>query len=148
MKNPFTTDQSNRPQNSRNRAGMTLVESLIAITLLAIFMTGTCKLLVSHRKLLDMARDRYTAANIAKDRLELVRTLDFDQIPELNETAIQVDNSGVPSVQGHFQRATTISTLNTNLYKVVIAVAIQNRKTLAFDTSEETLNTYVSKHLN
>ncbi len=144
MKKLFSSELNCR---RKNRAGITLVESMIAISLFAGFMTGTCKLLSSQRKILDMARDRYIAANIAKNRLELVRTFDFDQIPDLNESPIKVDNSGIPSTEGHFRRTTTISTLDTNLYEVVIAVTIQNRKTLDFGTSGESLNTYVSKHL-
>jgi len=148
MNTPKMKDDSQGCQGkSRNRAGTTFVESMIAIALLAVFMTGTCKLLVSQRKILDMARNHYTAANIAKNRMELVRTLDFDQILELNETAIRVDGKGIPSTQGHFQRATTISTLNSNLHEVVISVGIQNRKTLAFNSSAETLSTYVAEHL-
>ena len=132
---------------SRSRAGISVLEALVALTIFAVFATGACKILVAHREILDMARDHYTAANIAKNRMEMVRTLDFPQIPQLNEDPIQVDASGIASKDGHFRRKTTITTLNTNLYKLAITVQIQDRRTLQFDKSEETINTYVSKHL-
>ena len=129
-------------------AGTTLIEAVVALSLFAVFMTGTCKLLVSHRKILDMASDRYTSANIAKNRLELVRTFGFEQIPDFNELAVTVDSSGIPSQQlGNFSRTTTITTIHTNLYELAINVKIRNRRTLAFDNAGETINTYVSKHL-
>ncbi len=137
-----------KPSSSkRNRSGATLIEAILAVTIFAAFMTGTSKVLVSQKKVLDMARDHYTAANLAKNRMELLRTFDFNQIPALNETAIRIDNNGIPSTEGHFIRTTTINTITTNLYEMAITVKIQNRKTLAFDTAEQTINTYVAKHL-
>lgn len=132
---------------SRNRAGTTFVEAVIALALFAIFTVGASKLLVSHRKTLDMARDRYIAANIAKNRIELVRTFDFDQIPEMAETGIRTNDGGIPSSEGNFQRTTQVSMLNANLYGVTCTVKIKNRKTLAFGPAAEELNTYVAKHL-
>lgn len=132
---------------SRKRAGSTFIEALVAMSIFAVFITGACQLLISHRQILDMARDHYTAANIAKNRMELIRTFDFDQIPQLAETAVRVNDSGVAATDGHFRRLTTINVLNTNLYELAITVQIQDRKTLAFSESEETINTYISMHL-
>ena len=131
----------------RKRSGTTLVEALMAIAIFAVFVTGTCKLLVSHRQLLDLSRDRYTAANIAKNRMELVRTFDFDQIPKLNESTLRVDDSGIPDNAGHFRRTTTVTSVSSNLCELVVTVEIQNRKTLAFSGVDETVTTYVAKHL-
>lgn len=136
-----------RVRRSRNRAGSTFVEAIIAVAILALFSTGASKLLVSHRKLLDMARDRYTAGNLAKNRLELVRTFDFEQIPEMEEIGIRIDDNGVPSIDGNFLRITSVSPLNTNLYELAVSVKIKNRKTLAYGPAEEVINTYVAKHL-
>ncbi len=104
-------------------------------------------MLVIHRRTLDMARDHYIAANLAKDRMELARTFEFDQIPDLQEDQILLDANGSPSLTGHFRRSTVITTLNTNLYQLAITVDIQNRKTLEFAPAEQTINTYIAKHL-
>jgi len=131
----------------RSKAGVTIVEAMVALSIFAVFITGTCKLMVMHRKTLDMARDQYTAVNIAKNRLELARAFDFDQIPELNESPVTVDFKGIPSQDGLFQRTTTVTVLNTNLYELVINVSAKNRETLTFKDSGQTINTYISKHL-
>ncbi len=133
--------------SSKSRAGATFVEALIALAIFAVFTTGSFKVLVARRNIMDMSRDRYIAANLAKNRLELVRTFDFGQIPQLAETDIRIDNSGIPSTEGKFLRATDITTLSTNLLQLAISVKIQNRRTLEFDGPEEVLNTYISKHL-
>lgn len=150
MKNRHTNERSTGFQRlgkkkRKNRAGTTLVEALIAMAVFAVFTTGSCKLLVAHRKLMDMARDHYTAANIAKNRYEMARTFDFEQLADLGEDALVVDASGMASDHGHFRRTTEITLLNTNAYELTITVNIQNRKTLAFDTAEQTITTYLSK---
>jgi len=150
MEKTYPTDKPDTVQGLekiRNRAGATLVEALLAMAIFAVFTIGACKLLVSQRKLLDIARDHYTAANIAKNRMELLRTFDFEQIPQLAEDPVRIDGNGIPSTIGHFTRSTIINPLSTNLYELAITVQIQNRKTLEFDTAEETISTYVALHL-
>ena len=146
------TNLQNKPQDgdqamkkSKKRTGTTLIEALIAMAIFSIFTTGSCKLLIAHRKIMDMARDHYTAANIAKNRYEMARTFDFAQISDLSESAIMVDGNGIASDHGHFLRTTEISLLNTNAYELTITVNIQNRKTLAFDSAEQTISTFISK---
>jgi prepilin-type N-terminal cleavage/methylation domain-containing protein len=132
---------------SRSRAGTSLVEVMIALTLFGVFTAGTCKLLVSHRKVLDSARDHYIAANLAKDRMELARTFEFDQVPELREQQLVVDESGIASPDGHYRRTTTVTAVQTNLLKFAVTVDIQNRKTLIFSPAEQSVSTYIAKHL-
>lgn len=131
----------------KNRAGVSIIEVMIALAIFAVFTSGTCKLLVSHRRVLDLARDNYTAINLAKERMELARTFEFDQIPELAETKVLLNESGIPAQHGHFRRTTTISMLSSNLYQLAISVDIQNRKTLQFAPAQQSINTYISKHL-
>ena len=63
-----------RNVTSRSRAGSSVVEVMIALSMFGLFTAGTCRMLVAHRKILDSARDHYIAANLAKDRIELART--------------------------------------------------------------------------
>ncbi|NNJ71466.1 MAG: hypothetical protein HKP10_09310 [Kiritimatiellales bacterium] len=149
-KSQATENRSNallHSKKSKNCAGATFVEALIALAIFAVFTTGSFKVLVARRNIMDMSRDRYIASNIAKNRLELVRTFDFDQIPQLAESPVRIDNSGIPAAEGKFLRETDITTLNTNLLQLAISVKILNRRNLTFDGPEEVLNTYVSKHL-
>jgi len=132
---------------SKSRAGSSIVEVMVALALFGVFTTATCKLLVSHRKVLDSARDHYIAANLAKDRIELARTFEFEQLRGLREKAIIVDESGLPSSFGHYRRSTTVTVVRTNLYEMAITVDIQNRKTLKFSPAEQSVTTYIAKHL-
>jgi type II secretory pathway pseudopilin PulG len=126
---------------------MTLTEVTVALSIFAVFATSACRVLVSHRKIIDRARHHYTAANIAKNRYELARTVDFEQVPELNEQAITVDLSGIPSLQGHYNRTTTVNSLRANLYELVVTVKIRNRESGAFDGAEQTITGYIAHHL-
>ncbi len=134
-------------KQSKSRAGISIIEVLMALSIFAVFSVGTCKLLTSHRRVLDMARDHYTASNLAKERMELARTFEFEQIPDLAEDQVLINESGIASLYGHFRRTTTITTVNSNLYELAIRVDIQNRKTLEFAPAEQSINTYIAKHL-
>ncbi len=136
-----------KSKKSDRRAGVTLVETIVALAVLSVFTTGVCKLLLSHRKMSDMARAHYTAINIAKNRLELVRTFDFDQVGNFIEDKVVVDASGVPSTEGNYRRTTQIGTVSANLLELTVTVDLRNRKTLAFTPAKEVLATYIANYL-
>ena len=135
------------PKQGRNRAGMTLVETVVALAIFAIFSAGACKLLMSHRKLSDMARGHYTAVNIAKNRLELVRTFEFEQVDNFIEDQVVVDASGLPATWGNYRRTTQISNVSSNLLELTVTVDLRNRKTLAFTPAKQEVRTYFAKYL-
>jgi len=139
------TDLADR--KSKNRAGVSIIEALVGLSIFAVFTAGTCQLLTSHRRVLDMSRDHYIAANLAKARIELARTFDFDQIPEMSEDEVLMNESGIPSLAGHFRRTTLVTTVSSNLYQLSITVDIQNRRTLEFAPAEQSIDTYIAKHL-
>lgn len=147
----LSTNTKTVPRNgggNRRCAGMTLVETIVAIAVLAIFSTGACKLLMSHRQLSDMARGHYTAINIAKNRMELVRTFDFGQVADFIEDKVVVDASGIPNTAGHYRRTTQVSTVSGNLLELTVTVDLRNRKTLAFTPAKETVSTYIAEYLD
>lgn len=124
-----------------------MVETIVALAIFAVFLTGACKLILSHRKVSDMARAHYTAANIAKNRIEQIRTFEFDQVPGFVESQVVIDASGLPSTYGNYRRSTSISNVSSNLYDVVVTVDIRNRITLEFTPSHETVRTFIAHHL-
>ncbi len=133
---------------SKSRAGIALVEALVALTLLAVFMAGATKLLLSHHEMSDMARAHYTAINIAKNRMELVRTFEFGQVDDFLEDKVDVDESGSPSTFGHFRRSTQVSNVSPNLLELNVIVEIRDRKTLSFNGRQEYLSTYFAEYLS
>ena len=114
----------------------------MALVVFAIFVTGACKLLMSHRQLTDKSRAHYQAANIAKNRLELVRSFDFDQRTSFAENNVIVNNLGTPSASGKYRRSTTFTATSSNIVELAVSVDIMDRKTLAFDGSQETVKSY------
>ncbi len=150
MEKKHTTDKEDAilaVEKSRKRAGTTIVETIVALTIFAVFTTGACKLLMSHRKIMDMARAHYTAINIAKNRMELVRTFDFGQVDDFLENNVVVDASGMPSTEGNYRRSTEVSTVSSNLLELIVTVDIRNRQTLAFNPANEQLRTYFAEYL-
>jgi hypothetical protein len=126
---------------------MTVVETIVALTIFAVFTTGACKLLMSHRRVSDMARAHYTAINIAKNRLELVRTFDFDQVDDFTEDKVVVDESGNPAADGNYRRSTLVSNISSNLLELTVTVGIRNRRTLEFNPANQSLSTYFADYL-
>jgi prepilin-type N-terminal cleavage/methylation domain-containing protein len=154
MKYTDSTKASHTPMNaarglekSRKRAGMTLVETIVALAIFAVFTTGACKLFMSHRRLSDMARGHYTAINIAKNRLELARTVDFGQLASYAESNVVVNVSGEPDTEGHYRRTTDISNFSGNLVEIAIKVDLRNRRTLDFTPANEQLTSYIANYL-
>jgi prepilin-type N-terminal cleavage/methylation domain-containing protein len=151
IKNPRSKESGRtvlHPVNSKKRAGMTLVETLVALSLLAAFTTGACKILVSHRKVADMARGHYTAINIAKNRMELVRTFDYGQVNDFLEDKVIIDASGVSDTEGNYRRSTEVSNVSSNLLELKITVDMRNRETLVFNPANEILVSYFAKYLS
>jgi len=130
-----------------SRAGMSLVETLVALGIFALFITGSVKLLMAHRELGDMARAHYTAINIAKNRMEVMRTLGFGQADDFLEEKMLVDASGLPDAEGGYRRTTQISAVSSNLVEIAITVEIRDRKTLGFKGRNEHLTTYFADYL-
>lgn len=131
-----------------NKDGITLVEVLVAILIFTICIGGMCRLGVSVRETSDRARDHYTAINIAKSRLERVKTFEFDQLPYFVENEVRVDENGTPDTDGLFRRSTTVTDVKSNLRNVTVSVEMLNRVTLAFDGEDESIMSYVADFLD
>lgn len=151
MKPTQTTElepkQTAGSKRSTSRAGTSIVEALVALLVFALFVSGACKLLLSHRQLSDMARAHYQAANIAKNRMELVRTFDFDQLERFSESYTLINTSGTRTQNGNFRRSTSMRKLSGNLIELTIKVEIKDRKSLEFDGGEEEVVTYIARYL-
>jgi prepilin-type N-terminal cleavage/methylation domain-containing protein len=75
--------------------GMTLIEMVVAITLLAILMLGLGASLGAGLRLIRTDRQRVVAANLATQQMERLRSLPFSSIP-LGRTEVTETVDGVP----------------------------------------------------
>lgn len=61
------------PRN--NQKGFTLIEVLVALSILIFVALGVFQLVIRSKQLADIGREQFVATNIAREGLELVRTL-------------------------------------------------------------------------
>ena len=126
------------------RSGLTLVETIVALTLFAFFIGGVCGLLNMVKEASDSARDHYVAANLAKNRIERAKEFGYENVPLFVESDVVLDESGKADTDGRYQRSTTITMPSTNLYLVSVSVEIRNRRTLGFGVEDEVVQTYIT----
>lgn len=151
MKKTDTTHKPNTVQSlekAKTRTGTTIVETAVALALFAMFMTGACKLLLSHRGAADITREHYTAVNIAKNRVELARTFSFEALAEFGEDDTPVDAFGEPTsaAAGNYRRSTSVNMVTNNLMELTVTVDIRNHKTWGFDGANQEVVSFISFH--
>lgn len=133
-------------RRSTRKDGWTLVESLVAILILGLFISGSCAVIGAARRAMDSARSHYAAANIAKNRIEKLRTFDLDQLSLLNEHQVQIDHLGNPDGDGDFRRTTFVTNITQTLLDVTVTVEIRNRISWRFeDGGRESVSTYLTE---
>lgn len=129
-----------------NRAGMTLIEALIAIVIFGMVIAGFCNSILCVKKMRDISFDHYMAVNIAKNRIERARTLPYENLSSFAESALVIDQYGFlasTSDEGRFERTTEISVVSSNLTEIFVIVRIRDRETLQFGDEKETLKSYI-----
>ena len=151
MKKAHTTEKKDTAKylkQSRKRAGTTIVETIVALTIFAVFIAGASKMLLSHRGIADVTREHYTAVNIAKNRVELARTFSFDALPGFVESDVLVDAFGDPTAVGvgNYRRSTAINLVTNNLVQLIVTVDIRNHKTWAFEGASQEVESFISFH--
>lgn len=143
----------NRTKQNEHKRGATIVETLVALSIFALFVAGAAKVIVMQSKITDKSQAHFIAINIAKNQIEQVRNLrrsDFSQILLLQETGTRVNEKGEADPNGQFSRITTIQrdARNDFLIEVEVRVNLINRVTLNFDGEHEVLKSYIAHLLN
>ncbi len=151
---PPTHGSSGSPGAKHGRSGTSLVEVIVALVLFALFIAGASRLLMAMRQTTDLSRAHYTAAHLAKNQIEQVRStmekLGFDTIAFQKEENTQVDDAGNWSDVGKYMRTTTIvypHNGNPNLADIIVTVKLLDRKTLEWTAGSETVQSYIARPL-
>ena len=131
-----------------SRSGLTILEVVIALSIFMVGSAGICALIVQSKRLSDTARDHYVAVNLAKNRMERARNMQYDTLPFLVESNQYIDVSGavVQPVEAMFKRKTDVLLTGSNLTEVVITVEIRDRGTWVFSGSKEVVRTYFAEY--
>lgn len=111
------------------KKGITLVEIMVSLGLIALLGGSILALLVENMKAGQTADYNYAAVNIAKSRIDRLRQLrrdkGFNYLYTAVETDSTVDRNGLPDAEGEFTRSTSITQnfeSNPNLTKVEVTV--------------------------
>lgn len=137
--------------SKKSRRGTTLVETVVSLFILALFIAGSCKTIIAHRKVVDKARAHYTAVNIAKNQIEQIRNtisrIGYDQISNNAESNIQVASDGEINNLGKFMRTTEIIKIDDGMSEIIVTVQIMDRIKLEFGKEQEVLRTFIARPL-
>lgn len=128
----------------RNRQGVTVIEALLAVSLVAVAAAGSAKLVVATRQLADAVTDKHKATQLIRNQIERIDMSSFDDLDMWAVNAQVIDETGAPSLDGRFRLTTTVTHPYTNLTQVVIRVDTQSRKTLDFGSAGQEITMFVS----
>ncbi|MBN2163950.1 MAG: prepilin-type N-terminal cleavage/methylation domain-containing protein [Pontiellaceae bacterium] len=130
--------------DKKKRAGVSLVEVLIAVALISVAASGAAKLVVSTKRLGDTAMDRRVAVQLIRNRVERMDLSDFSDLDMWSVDRLIVDESGVSDSAGRYRLTTEVTHPYTNLAQVYVKVETKDRMTLQFGTMTEEVTTYLS----
>ncbi|MFH1791532.1 MAG: type II secretion system protein [Candidatus Omnitrophota bacterium] len=118
------------------KRAFTIPEVLIAALIMSLVFVATLGLFAQAFELSKKTALSYTAVNLAKNRLELARSMvdagEVTDLPDLEETDTVVDASGGSDPEGEYKRTTTVTSNyggKARLIKVDVVVAYKYRRT-------------------
>jgi prepilin-type N-terminal cleavage/methylation domain-containing protein len=127
------------------KSGFTLVESLIAMVVLAMVMGGAYSLVVQAARMSRAARDHYVAVNLAKNRLERARNFQYADLRLVGESNMVVDENGNPNTASNFRRTTVVNTnYSADVTQITVTVQIRNFRTGSWGSQEQMSSLFAS----
>ena len=113
----------------RDHKGITLVEVLVSIALIALVIVAMGAALTQSSVFSKNIDTIYTASYLAQRRIDMLKRLDFDQLPGGAEDSIRIDADGNASASGHYLRTTEITPdFDGNSHLIQIKVIVKRVK--------------------
>ncbi len=113
-----------------NIKGFTIFENLGAILLFMVGIAGIMPVFIQSMDV-SLKTDRaYTAYNLAKNRIENLKSFSFADLSLAAETNTLLDQDGVPDLDGNFERSTAVTASynsDPNLTQVTVTVNYKYR---------------------
>ncbi len=133
------------------RKGFTLVEIMIAVTVLGLAMAGAYRIInMSTQARLD-AHNFYIATVIANNRIERAKNMLYTDLPLMAEATNRVDEVGAPNPQGQYRRFTEVESDWDGDPRVTrVAVSVITPPTLRVPTNRTariTVSTLLTEYL-
>lgn len=108
-----------QPKNSN---GFTLIEALLAMSLLSIAVLGMFTLLHSVMGYNELAETVTTATTLAQDKIEALKNTDYSSITVGTTTETGMDENGTADSGGIFSRSTTVEDGTVSNVKIITTV--------------------------
>ena len=131
----------------KNNHGMSLVETMMAILLFGIVLVGLLEVCAKSMLMAKRSDFSYKAYNLAKNRLETLKTISFGNLSASAETDTVLDADGVPDTDGIFKRNTTVSTsYNGDTHLTSVLVTVDYKINNSFVNKPITLQTVIFEY--
>lgn len=113
----------------RSNEGFTIVEVVIASSILLLVFAGFLISFVQATRMLYMADRHYAASVIARNRIEYAKIYVYGSLSTLAENNVCVDRHGDICSTGTFWRTTSIgtSTANTNCTEMAVSIVYETK---------------------
>lgn len=92
-----------------DKSGVTLVEIIMASVLLTMIVGSFLSILLMSSNSVKTTDYIYTATDLAKSRIERLKGLDYNSLPNSEEIDIRLDKSGNPDPNSDFYRTTEVN---------------------------------------
>ncbi len=86
----------------------TIAEVIISVLIVSVTISGTLNLIVQNIASGDAMSYIYSATNLAKNRIERLKAIDFSLLSDAVEVDTFLDGDGIPHPEGEFRRTTDI----------------------------------------
>lgn len=133
------------------RAGFTLTESVVAITLCAMVLAAAYPLLTSTTRKLYQARDHYAATTICLAQIERARDIPYEQLGNAlgRDNKVRVNEMGATDPNGRFRRTTTVAvdSPDPGVTAVTVITDIMDRRSGVFAEEHESMSYLFTEYL-
>ena len=105
-----------------NAKGATIVELMVSVCVFAIGMQSLLYVISTSSVMAKRGEYAYVAHNIAKNRIERLRTMGFPTLSLAQETSTAVNQDGDPDEEVLFTRSTIVESLTSDSSSVTVNV--------------------------
>lgn len=105
--------------------GATLVELMISVVIFAITIVAFIDVISQSRSMAKREELGFTAYNLAKNKIETLKSISFADLSTAAESLTVINNTGTPDPVGNYKRTTTVTTSYTgdsNLTQITVQV--------------------------
>ncbi len=138
-----------------SRAGLSLIEILIAILVIGIVIGSTLVAMRSGFSMIQLARDNTMASQIMQSEMENLRLMNWTQLGELpEEESFEVDTQLDANIAARYERTRRVTEVRDGMREVELVVEWDtvggSRHTRTYRTlfSQEGLNDYYYRSFN